>query len=134
MTTSLGGRCERRKPGVTFEGTERIKLKQELWTLNFVRQSNVIPEKENAMVIFETHMDEITKVPDKFGCKVYGSSESCDVEIMISSDERIFCLQGHPEYPPDFYILFSTNSLIQEKGLENNEVNQNELKEWVEKK
>ena len=55
------------------------------------------------MKISEAHGDEITEYPEeKYKIKLFGSSKSCKNEIMVDEKEKIFLIQGHPEYHPQF--------------------------------
>ena len=55
------------------------------------------------MRICEAHGDEIDKyAEEKYKIKLYGSSKSCKSEIIVDDQEKIFLIQGHPEYHPEF--------------------------------
>ena len=100
INTALGGTVRkmemgRRKP----EDIEIIDDK--FYEFNFYKKSGI--EKKKILRINEAHGDEIDKYPDeKYHIKLYGTSKSCKNEIMVDDQEKIFLIQGHPEYHPEF--------------------------------
>ena len=71
----------------------------------------------------QAHGDECTLIPNELKITNYGKSDSCFNEILVCENERIFLIQGHPEYRPEFniermlpYILMRDKK---EKTLEN---------------
>jgi GMP synthase-like glutamine amidotransferase len=100
--TSLGGKVEKLK-NTEFElGPKKIEISENFWNLNFVKQSKL--EKKDAYYMMQAHRDECTIIPMESKLKHYGKSLNCYNEIMICEDERIFLVQGHPEYIPIFNI------------------------------
>ena len=56
------------------------------------------PERTEFDLIY-FHQDQVTKLPD--GAIHHASSEFCEVGA-FSKGQHIFCLQGHPEFTPDY--------------------------------
>ena len=101
IISSLGGKISK------MEGTHRGNpedieiIDDKFYEFNFYK--NIGIEKKKYLKISEAHGDEITEYPDeKYKIKLYGSSKSCKNEIMVDEKERIFLIQGHPEYHPQF--------------------------------
>ncbi len=46
----------------------------------------------------------MTEVPEEF--ILLGRSESCEIEILLSNDSRIFTVQFHSEYFPKYTKLY----------------------------
>jgi len=46
--------------------------------------------------MYEFHSDYVVSVPEGFIS--IGGSESCEHEMLVSTDKRIFTFQFHPEY------------------------------------
>jgi len=80
--------------------TETLEIADNFWDIPFVKLSEVKPVKR--LKIHQFHGDEITKFGKEF--KLYASSESCKNEILVSLDNRYFCIQGHAEYQRDFVV------------------------------
>jgi GMP synthase-like glutamine amidotransferase len=85
----------------TINYIEEIEIDESFWDFDFVKNSGV--EKQKKINIFQFHSDQVTGIPDSIN--LYGSSETCKTEIFVSKDQRIFSVQGHPEYSPE-YIFF----------------------------
>ena len=101
IISALGGKISK------MEGTHRGNpedieiIDDKFYEFNFYK--NIGIEKKKYLKISEAHGDEITEYPDeKYKIKLYGSSKSCKNEIMVDEKERIFLIQGHPEYHPQF--------------------------------
>ena len=73
--------------------------------------------------MMQAHGDECTVIPPEGKLTHYGKSLNCYNEIMICEDERIFLVQGHPEYIPIFNIERMSPLILlrekKEKTLEN---------------
>lgn len=103
ICTSLGGKVDSMRNRKTnrqgfISYPEKIVLEKTFWELSFVKESGV--EKKDYMYLYQSHGDEVTEIPQGF--KLTGSSPSCKVEVIVSDDERYFCIQGHPEYDIPF--------------------------------
>ena len=101
IVNALGGAISKMNspPKGTPEEVEIIDEK--FYEFNFYKNSGI--EKKKFLKISEAHGDEITKYPeDKYKIKLFGSSKSCKNEIMVDESEKIFLIQGHPEYHPEF--------------------------------
>ena len=101
IVSALGGKISKMKkqPKGTPEQVEIIDEK--FYEFNFYKNSGI--EKKKFLKISEAHGDEISKNPeDKYNIKLFGSSKSCKNEIMVDETEKIFLIQGHPEYHPEF--------------------------------
>jgi GMP synthase-like glutamine amidotransferase len=103
----------RKKNSISFiSNPEKIKLKEVFWDLDFVKKSGV--PKSDDLYLYQSHGDEVTEFPEYFKC--LGSSDSCEVEVLVSEDERYFLLQGHPEYDVDFTTSRWCNSCNENEG------------------
>ena len=101
IISALGGKISKMK-GTHRGNPEDIEIiDDKFYEFNFYK--NIGIEKKKYLKISEAHGDEITEYPDeKYKIKLYGSSKSCKNEIMVDEKERIFLIQGHPEYHPQF--------------------------------
>ena len=50
----------------------------------------------------DINSDYIDTIPEKYGFVHMGDSEKCKTELLVHPSERIFMIQGHPEYYPPF--------------------------------
>jgi GMP synthase-like glutamine amidotransferase len=102
--TAIGGKVESMGEGKFVSSSERLDLVDEFWNFEFVKKSNV--SKRKCLNIRQAHGDHVTLIPelDNYKLKTYASSDSCGVEIVASDDEKIFGIQGHPEYATEFSI------------------------------
>ena len=101
IINALGGKiCKMTSPP---KGTpEEIEIVDEKF-YEFEFYKNIGIDKKKILKISEAHGDEITEYPeDKYKIKLFGSSKSCKNEIMVDEKEKIFLIQGHPEYHPQF--------------------------------
>ena len=101
IISALGGKITKMKepPKGTPEQIEIINDK--FYEFNFYK--NIGIEKQKYLKISEAHGDEISEYPDeKYKIKLFGSSKSCKNEIMVDEKEKLFLIQGHPEYHPQF--------------------------------
>jgi len=101
FVTAMGGKVEKMEHPFV-RGPTKIDLKSDFWDLEFVKKSGVI--KTEAFNIMQAHGDECTFIPEDLKIKNFGKSDSCFNEIMVCEDERIFLIQGHPEYHPAFNV------------------------------
>jgi len=97
LSQSNGGDVQKRHGGV-IKYVEEIKPNEGFWDLDFVKKSGVA--KVEKINVCQNHGDEVAVQPDCF--KLYGSSDTCKREIMLSNCGRILTFQGHPEFTPDF--------------------------------
>ena len=101
IVSALGGKISKMEG--THRGTpEEIEIiDDKFYEFNFFKNTGLGLCK--FLKISEAHGDEITEYPDeKYKIKLYGSSKSCKNEIMVDEKEKIFLIQGHPEYHPQF--------------------------------
>ena len=101
IVSALGGKISKMEG--THRGTpEEIEIiDDKFYEFNFFKNTGLGLSK--FLKISEAHGDEITEYPDeKYKIKLYGSSKSCKNEIMVDEKEKIFLIQGHPEYHPQF--------------------------------
>ena len=101
IVSALGGKIGKMTtpPRGTPEQIEIIDEK--FYEFDFYKNAGI--EKKKILKINEAHGDEITEYPDdKYKVKLFGSSKSCKNEIMVDEKEKIFLIQGHPEYHPQF--------------------------------
>ena len=80
---------------------EDIEIDDKFYEYNFVKKSGI--EKKKILRICEAHGDYIDEF-DQNMFTLLGKSNSCKCEILIDKMEKIFLIQGHPEYNPDFTI------------------------------
>jgi len=111
ISNALGGEVDsmrnRKKNKLGCVSTpEEIELADDFWNLDFVKKSGV--SKQNSLSLYEAHGDEVTNIPETF--KRFGSSKSCENEVLLSEDGRVFTMQGHPEYDVEFTCARSLNS------------------------
>jgi len=99
---ALGGKTESMGNGVFISGGEELNLHEDLFKFNFIKSSGV--SNINSLTIIQAHGDHVTNLPDyeKYRVKNYAFSKTCEREILVSENERILCIQGHPEYSPHF--------------------------------
>lgn len=93
-----------------------LTISDSFWSLNFVKRSHVKPVK--TLRIQESHQDYVKTLPDNHKFIKYGSSSSCDMEIIVSKDEKIFLIQGHPEYIPVFMINRGYDFMMELENIE----------------
>lgn len=94
--SSLGGKISNMGKGIFQRYPEDIVLDDSFWELNFVKKTN-LPTKKT-LRLCEAHGDFIDEYPEKYGFKLMGTSASCKCEILVDKNEKIFMVQGHPEY------------------------------------
>ena len=101
IVNALGGKVEKME-GSHIGMPELIEIiNDKFYEFDFYKKN--FKDKKKFLRISEAHGDEITKFPeDKYNFKLYGSSKSCKNEIMVDDKEKIFLIQGHPEYHPQF--------------------------------
>jgi GMP synthase-like glutamine amidotransferase len=129
LATSVGGVVE--PLGKFITGSEKLNIRESFWDLNFVKRSNV--EKKETLNIQQAHGDYVKELNSEefnyLGIKTLASSESCPCEILISKDERIFCIQGHAEYDTEFVTSRAAVFLCKRLGLESTRENIVTIKE-----
>ena len=113
-------------------GPEIINLKDDFWNLNFVKKSGV--QKRKYLVIAEAHSEQIIKYPpkDKNYFKTIGSSDACECEVVIDKNEKIFMLQGHPEYSPGLTVSSSLDMIMEFEGYKEEDINEESMKKFEE--
>jgi GMP synthase-like glutamine amidotransferase len=94
---------EVRKMDKAAELIESIKLVDSFWELDFIKSSGV--SKRESIVSLSHHGDCVKDKPDCF--IHYGSSGTCNLEILLSENGRIFSIQSHPEFTPECLLLFT---------------------------
>jgi GMP synthase-like glutamine amidotransferase len=105
LSYALGGSVGSMEKTIAY--VEDIEIDETFWELGFVVRSGV--EKRKTISVFEIHSDEVTLMPKDM--VLYGSSKTCKNEIFVSKDKRIFSIQGHPEYSPE-YMFFRLYSMV----------------------
>ena len=101
IINSLGGKISSVGIGKHRSIPEDIEIDNKFYEYNFVKNSGI--EKKSILRICEAHGDYI----DEFDHNMFtllGKSNSCKCEILIDKMEKIFLIQGHPEYNPEFII------------------------------
>ena len=74
-------------------------------------------KKKNKFRISQAHSENVNKLPDqKYNFEIYGKSDTCDCEIVVDKNEKIFMFQGHPEYIPEFNINRAAPFFSQDKS------------------
>ena len=113
-------------------GPEIINLKDDFWNLNFVKKSGL--QKRKYLVIAEAHSEQIIKYPpkDKNYFKTIGSSDACECEVVIDKNEKIFMLQGHPEYSPGLTVSSSLDMIMEFEGYKEEDINEESMKKFEE--
>ena len=85
---ALGGRTEKWHDGWGL-GVYDVALSQApAW----------MPEDDSTRLI-HIHQDQVVKLPD--GARLIGSTDFC-VNAMFHIGDTVFCMQGHPEFTPDY--------------------------------
>lgn len=64
-------------------------------TLNLVEKSELFEDVAEESIVWESHNDEVSKLPDSF--ILIGSSKNCKVQAMQHKTKPLFGLQFHPE-------------------------------------
>ena len=101
IISALGGTIRKMKGEHRGKPEDIEIIDDKFYEFNFYKNSGV--EKKKFLRICEAHGDEIDKyAEEKYKIKLYGSSKSCRSEIMVDDQEKIFLIQGHPEYHPEF--------------------------------
>lgn len=98
--SAIGGKISNMGKGVFERFPADINIKEDFWNFNFVKKSGVT--KVKSMRLNEAHSDYIDTIPEKYGFVHMGDSEKCKTELLVHPSERIFMIQGHPEYYPPF--------------------------------
>ena len=98
--SALGGKISNMGKGVFERFPADIMIKDDFWNLNFVKRSCV--EKTKSLRLNEVHGDYIDTYPEKYGFIHMGDSKNCKTELLVHPSEKIFMIQGHPEYYPPF--------------------------------
>jgi len=108
LVTAFGGKVEKIGENMWIHGSEKLEIEEEFWNFNFVKKSRL--EKKKHLVIRQAHGDHVTQMPvhENFKISNFAFSESCAKEILVSEDERVFCIQGHPEYETEFALSRAT--------------------------
>ena len=100
---------------------EKIYLSENFFNLNFVKKSKI--EKTKFLYINEAHSESISQLPQFPKFNIYGYSDSCKYEILVDDKEKIFLIQGHPEYSPGLYICKDVDYFMEINKIEYNEEN-----------
>lgn len=88
--------------GVHQPKPEDIEMSDKFWNYSFVKASGV--QQTKYLRISQAHADFVKEYPPdkKYEFNLDGVSKSCPCEVMVDSQEKIFMIQGHPEYCPAF--------------------------------
>lgn len=121
VISALGGKIGNMGKGKNVRDPEKIKLIEDFWNLQFVKNSTV--SKVETLSMCEAHGDFIEQWPDKYKIKIYGKSPSCNCEVMVDEKEKLFLVQGHPEYHPQFFITRGVEWYLSFEKKENTEEN-----------
>lgn len=62
------------------------------------RRPWMMPPLKDVSLLF-SHQDQVTKLPE--GARILAEDDFCSIQ-MYSLGSHIFCLQGHPEFTPEF--------------------------------
>jgi GMP synthase-like glutamine amidotransferase len=118
LSDALGGKTESIGNGVFIKGGETLSLENKLWDFNFIKASGLTPT--DSVNIVQSHGDQVIRLPDyqKYKIRNFGSSKTCETELLVSEDERILGFQGHPEYIPSFTIHRVAPLICKWQGLE----------------
>ena len=118
--SALEGKISNMGKGVFERFPADIMIKDDFWNLNFVKKSCV--EKTKSLRLCEAHGDYIDTFPEKYGFIHMGDSKNCKNELLVHPNEKIFMIQGHPEYYPPFnYNRFAPIFLKRMKNDESDE-------------
>ncbi len=129
FVTAMGGKVEKMElPFV--RGPTEILINQDFWNLDFVKKSGV--NKTESLYMMQAHGDECTSIPEQLNIRNYAKSDSCFNEVLVCEDERIFLIQGHPEYHPLFNIERMVPFYLMREGKEKTLENIIELKKKFE--
>lgn len=121
LVQALGGEVKKMEGREFVRHPEEIIFDEKFWNFEFVKKSKI--EKSKSLIISQAHGDEVTVLPESSKLRNYASSETCEREILVSDDERIFCIQGHPEYNTDFTMGRVAPFFLQREGKEVNTEN-----------
>jgi len=55
----------------------------------------LLPNVSNNSIVWESHNDEVTVLPDSFDC--YAESKNCKIQVIQHKEKPFFGLQFHPE-------------------------------------
>ena len=128
IVNALGGKISSMKKGTHRGNPEDIYIDNKFYDYNFVKRSGI--EKKNVLRICEAHGDYIDEY-DKNMFDLVGKSNSCKCEILVDKMEKIFLIQGHPEYCPEFTVNRAAPVFIKFNGLEPTDEN---IKKFIENK
>jgi GMP synthase-like glutamine amidotransferase len=104
---------------------EKIFINKDFFNLDFVKKSNI--EKTNFLYINEAHSESISKLPKFPKLNIFGYSNSCKYEVLVDDNEKIFLIQGHPEYSPGLYLCKDIDYFMEIKKIEYNEENKKQF-------
>jgi len=63
--------------------------------LTIIKENNILKDVPKKSVVWESHNDEVTKIPDSF--ELLASSKNCKVQAMKHKEKSFYGLQFHPE-------------------------------------
>ena len=119
IISALGGEVKR--SNIIQRFPVDIKLKDKFWDFNFVKKSGIVKQP---MKICQAHGDHVIKAPDsKYNVELIGSSENCKFEVLVDKQEKIFLIEGHPEYSPMFLSMKGVEWYLSFEKLEATESN-----------
>ena len=100
---------------------EKIFINKDFFNLDFVKKSKI--EKTNFLYINEAHSESISKLPKFPKLNIFGYSNSCKYEVLVDDNEKIFLIQGHPEYSPGLYLCKDIDYFMKINKIEYNDKN-----------
>jgi GMP synthase-like glutamine amidotransferase len=96
IAQSFGGRVEKRS---LARGPEVItSVPHDLESISYL--ANLNHGEAFNLKMYEFHSDYVVTLPPGFSC--IANSPSCENEIVVSDDKRIFTFQFHPEYTVEY--------------------------------
>jgi GMP synthase-like glutamine amidotransferase len=126
--TGIGGKVANIGKGKAQRFPETVRIDPSFWELQFVKDSGVV--KRDTMKICEAHGDYIDTWPEEFKVNLYGTSDSCRCEVMGDTKEKVFLIQGHPEYHPQFLVNRAVDWYL---SFEKKEPNKENIEAYIEK-
>lgn len=128
---ALGGKVQKMKTDFSMF-PEVLNINDDFWEIDFVKKSKV--EKTKTLIIPQAHGDEVIEIPKTTSTiKNFGQSNFCHNEILVSEDEKLFLVQGHPEYNPHFSLGRIVPFYLSRRQLEMNVENGLKAMEELEK-
>lgn len=119
IMSALGGKVI--KSGIVQRFPVEINLQEKFWDLGFVKKSGI---KKQQLKICQAHGDAVVApAEENFGIELIGRSEKCEYEVLVDKTEKIFLIEGHPEYSPMFLAMKGVEWYLMFEKLEPTEEN-----------